>query len=89
MILIPLQHQHFTAEFSDYIDERQCWVDNNVARTLFELGIAESDVLMQCHRGLLSDQSVVASVEAGWVVRRLAELLDWECPESIGIAPRP
>ncbi|MFZ2649086.1 MAG: ATPase with chaperone activity [Burkholderiaceae bacterium] len=52
--------------------------------TLFELGVAEEDVLTRMHRGLLVDGSVVAPDEAGWVIRRLAELLDWpalECSE--------
>ncbi len=45
--------------------------------TLFDLGVAESDVLERFHRGLLVEGSVVEPDEAGWVIRRLAELLDW------------
>ena len=45
--------------------------------TLFDLGVAESDVLERFHRGLLVEGSVIAPDEAGWVMRRLAELLDW------------
>ncbi len=45
--------------------------------TLFDLGVAESDVLERFHLGLLVEGSVVSSEEAGWVIRRLAELLDW------------
>lgn len=45
--------------------------------TLFDLGVAESDVLERFSRGLLVDGSVIAPDEAGWVIRRLAELLDW------------
>jgi len=48
------------------------------ARTrLFELGITEHDVLERIHRGLLAPASMLSESEAGWVVRRLAELLDW------------
>jgi hypothetical protein len=51
------------------------------ARTkLFELGVAETDVLERIHGGLLAEGSVVAADEAGWVVCRLAELLDWPMP---------
>lgn len=46
---------------------------------LFELGIAESDVLERTFAGLRSGE-VVDEAEARWVVRRLAELLDWEPP---------
>lgn len=47
---------------------------------LFGQGISEDEVLVRCHRGLMGDDSVVGPAEATWVVRRLAELLDWECP---------
>ncbi len=57
-------------------DMAQMLIDPAKAR-LFELGIAESDVLERMHRGLLVDGSVLSTDEAGWVVRRLAELLDW------------
>ena len=44
---------------------------------LFELGIAEQDVLERMHRGLLADAALVTADEARWVIRRLAELLGW------------
>ncbi len=47
----------------------------------FDLGIAEDEVLTRCHRGLLADGSGFGRAEAGWVIRRLAELLAWDCPE--------
>lgn len=48
------------------------------ARTmLFDLGVTECDVLERCHRGLVGDASAFSPAEAGWIVRRLAELLDW------------
>ena len=57
-------------------DMAQMLVDAAKA-TLFDLGVAESDVLERFHRGLLVDGSVITPDEAGWVMRRLAELLDW------------
>lgn len=47
---------------------------------LFGQGVSEDEVLLRCHRGLLVEGSVVSTLEATWVVRRLAELLGWECP---------
>lgn len=44
---------------------------------LLSLGITEDDVLAQCLRGLTGVGAVVTEPEAGWVVRRLAELLEW------------
>ena len=43
----------------------------------WELGVTEQDVLQRMHRGLLGDDAPVSEAEAAWVVRRLAELLDW------------
>lgn len=44
---------------------------------LFQLGVAEDDVLERCLRGLASEGSGVSPAEAGWIVHRLAELLGW------------
>ena len=44
---------------------------------LLSLGIAEEDVLAQFLAGLTGVGAVVTEPEAGWVVRRLAELLEW------------
>ena len=44
---------------------------------LLSLGIAEDDVFLQCFRGLTGAETVVTEPEARWVVRRLAELLEW------------
>ena len=45
--------------------------------TKFKLGVTEADVLERIDRGLRGEGSVVSPAEAGWVVGRLAELLDW------------
>jgi hypothetical protein len=44
----------------------------------FELGVAEDDVLERVLAGLQTG-GVVSDEEARWVVRRLAELLNWPC----------
>lgn len=71
----------------EHIAERHEWCEDlaqmltEQARTkLFELGVAERDVLERIARGLQgdgADPGIVSAAEAGWVVRRLAELLDW------------
>src|SRR5882672_2740836 len=50
--------------------------------THFSHGISEDEVLRRMHRGLLSPQPQVEAAEAGWVVRRLAELLGWEALDT-------
>ena len=37
----------------------------------------EQKVLRQCHDGLLADPTNLSAQESVWVMRRLAELLDW------------
>ena len=57
------------------------------ARTmLFDLGIAEGDVLERCHRGLCVEGGSTNAAEAEWITRRLAELLGWDCPPLAGMA---
>ncbi|MEY2619845.1 MAG: hypothetical protein RL522_2847 [Pseudomonadota bacterium] len=48
----------------------------------FELGVTEQDVLQKMREALLPEGSPVAPPEAHWVVRRLAELLDWPALED-------
>ena len=44
---------------------------------LVTLGISEHDVLLRVRQGLLSEPAVLSADEAGWVVSRLGELLNW------------
>ncbi len=39
--------------------------------------LTEEDVLLRCHDGLMAGASAFTKQEAGWVIRRLAELLAW------------
>ncbi len=55
----------------------------------WELGITEADVLERIHRGLMVDDAPVSPVEAVWVIRRLAELLDWGPPDFEAVAAAP
>ena len=41
---------------------------------------SEAGVLLGIHAGLCADGALLSRAEAGWVVQRLAELLDWRCP---------
>ena len=53
----------------------------------WELGITEADVLLRVHRGLAGGQAGLDAAEAGWVTRRLAELLGWPDPNLATIEP--
>ncbi len=55
--------------------------------TRFQLGITEQDVLEKMLQALLQEGSPVLPPQAQWVVRRLAELLDW--PPLLPAEPDP
>ena len=44
---------------------------------LVTLGITEHDVLLRVRQGLLTEPAVLSADEAGWVVSRLGEMLNW------------
>ena len=50
-------------------------------------GLAERDILLRCHRGLLADATGFSPDESRWIVFRLAELLDWQAPVIDAGAP--
>jgi hypothetical protein len=76
------------AERHDFCEDLAQMMTEHAKLTQLELGIAESDVLERVHQGLLQPDAGVSEPEAGWVVRRLAELLYWPCPAHIGVPPK-
>lgn len=73
----PIETRAFIAERYELCEDMAQLLTDHAKAHLFDLGIAEQDVLGRIQTGLLSSDAVVTAAEAGWVVRRLAELLDW------------
>ena len=46
----------------------------------FSQDLSEADALRRCHQGLLEPPASISRDEAGWVIRRVAELLSWPDP---------
>jgi hypothetical protein len=46
----------------------------------WQLGVHESDLLARMHAGISSGEAGVSAAEAIWIVKRMAELLDWPWP---------
>jgi hypothetical protein len=72
------------SERKEVIQERYAFCEDlatlltDTARSrLWELRIAESDVLDRIHAGLIEGQIDITKEEALWVRHRLAELLGW------------
>ena len=52
------------------------------AQTLYHVAVpSEAEILQRIRSGLLTVESGVSPAEATWTVRRLAELLNWRCPD--------
>ena len=76
----PREPRAFIAERHELCEDMAQMLTEHAQGTRLALGVTEHDVLERVHRGLLAEASVVAVDEAGWVVCRLAELLDWPLP---------
>ncbi len=76
----PREPRDVVAARYDLCEDMAQMLIEHARSKLFELGVAEQDVLDRIHRGLVSEGSVVARDEARWVTCRLAELLDWPLP---------
>lgn len=74
-LALPLAALHERHEFCE--DLAQALVESSRAR-FFELRVTEEDVLLKVLVGLTASEEVLSEAESQWVVRRLAELLNWQ-----------
>ena len=77
----PTESREVIAQRHELCEDMACMLAEPAQARLWELGIAEDDVLERIHRGLLGGAAGVSDAEAGWVTHRLAELLGWEDPQ--------
>ncbi len=73
----PREH---ISERHEFCEDLAQMLTEHASTKRWELGVTEGDVLQRMQRGLLEGASGVNPMEAQWVVRRLAELLDWPLP---------
>ena len=60
------------------------------AQTLYHVQApSEAEILRRIHAGLCTAESGVSVAEATWITTRLAELLNWQCPELVAPTPQP
>ena len=86
-LLQPMSHVRERYELCE--DLAQMMVDQ-ASTAQFKSGAAEQDVLAGMQAALTVEGSPVEAAEAGWVVQRLAELLDWPpFAPSPFLAPSP
>ena len=59
------------------------------AQTLYHVQApSEAEILRRIHAGLCAAESGVPVPEATWITTRLAELLNWPCPELVPPTPQ-
>ncbi len=73
----PSERREVIAERYELCEDLAQVLTEHAVATRADLGVTELDVLAQLLRGLQMADSVVTPDEARWVVRRLAELLQW------------
>jgi hypothetical protein len=76
----PTASREFIAQRYELCEDMATMLTEPAQTRLWELGITEADVLQRMHQGLMAVPSELSVAEAGWVVQRLAELLNWDCP---------
>jgi hypothetical protein len=74
----------------EFCEDLANMLTEHASNTLWELGVTEADVLERVYRGLLASESGVTPAQARWVIRRLAELLNWQpLPLDPGSSDQP
>ena len=73
----PNAPREVIAERYEFCEDLATLLVDHARNKLWELGVAEVDVLERIHRGLLTGEAGVSGAEARWVTTRLAELLGW------------
>lgn len=76
----PTEPYQVLAQRHELCEDMAQLLTEQAAQLQFKLGMHESDVLKRMHAGLSSGEAGLSPAEAGWVIKRLAELLDWPWP---------
>ena len=83
----PRETRELIGSRYDLCEDMAQMLTEHASAKLFELGVTEQDVLERMHRGLVQDSSAFTPPEAGWIVRRLSELLGWPVMLEEGEVP--
>ena len=79
----PTEPYQVIAQRHELCEDMAQLLTEQAAQLQLKLGVHESDVLERMHAGLSSGEAGLSAAEAGWVVKRLAELLDWPWPSGL------
>jgi hypothetical protein len=79
--LKPVETREVISERYEFCEDLAQMLEPTARAKLFEIGLAEEDVLERVHQGLEAG-GLVSEAEALWVIRRLAEILEWPLPDA-------
>ena len=74
----PSASHHEVAQRYEICEDMANLLTEHAQSVQFSQGLETHEVLARCHQALLADVSAVSAPEAEWVIRRLAELLNWD-----------
>jgi hypothetical protein len=77
----PTESREFIAQRCEYCEDMANMLTETAQTQLWSLGITEADVLERIARGLADPAVGLSEAEAGWVLKRLAEILEWKVEE--------
>lgn len=78
----PTASREHIRERYEFCEDLANMLTETASTRLWEMGIAERDVLERVGDGLREGPIGLSPEESTWVLRRLAELLGWEDPFS-------
>ena len=73
----PTASREHIAERYEFCEDLATMLMEPAQAKVWQLGLAEDEILRRMHEGLLDGPTGVDAAEAQWVTTRLAELLGW------------
>lgn len=84
----PVETYEVIAQRHELCEDMAQLLTEQASQLQWKLGVHESDVLERMHQALAGGAAGLSEAEAVWVVKRLAELLDWPWPSWLKQAPQ-
>lgn len=78
--LKPSEPYEVIAQRHELCEDMAQLLTEQAGQLQWQLGVHESDILARMHASIAGGEAGVSAAEAAWIVKRMAELLDWPWP---------
>ena len=78
--LKPSEPYEVIAQRHELCEDMAQLLTEQAGQLQWQLGLHESDILARIHAGIAGGEAGVSAAEAAWIIKRMAELLDWPWP---------